>query len=273
MPVMMGNSPPLAQPSMLTLHSFVISHFSEKIRWTLRACGVPFVERALTPGLHMAITPFIGRRGSSVPIVTGDGLRVQGSDRILHRLATRGLIDSLLPDEDEARDAALLAAASHDGLGRAVMMAAYAPMLNDPREVFRVWTLAAHPAEIAVLKAVMPMMFPAFRRRFGLADDGIARARARIEATLDAIASRRGNRPYLGAAFGIEDLTVCALLAPLAGPDAHPLYGHAVFRDSIAAAVAPWAQHPTMRWVQEVYARNRGVEPADSVLLQAAGRL
>lgn len=258
---------------MLTLHSFVISHFSEKIRWTLRAAGVPFHERALTPGLHMAITPFIGRRGSSVPIVTGDGLRVQGSDRILHRLATRGLIDSLLPDEDEARDAALLAAASHDGLGRAVLMAAYAPMLDDPREVFRVWTLASNPAEIAVLKAVMPMMFPAFRRRFALTPAGIARARAKIEAALDAIAERRGHRPYLGTAFGIEDLSVCALLAPLAGPDAHPLYGHAQFRAVAADAVAPWARHPTMDWVREVYARQRGAEPADSVLSKAAARL
>jgi len=258
---------------MLTLHSFVISHFSEKIRWTLRAAGVPFVERALTPGLHMAITPFIGRRGSSVPIVTGDGLRVQGSDRILHRLATRGVIDSLLPDEDEARDAALLAAASHDGLGRAVMLAAYAPMLVDRHEVFRIWTLAANPLEATALKTALPLIFPAFRRLFALTPSGIARARARIEAALDAIAERRGHRPYLGAAFGIEDLTVCALLAPLAGPDAHPLYGHAGFRSGVADAVAPWARHPTMDWVREVYARQRTTEPADSVLVKSAQRL
>lgn len=256
---------------MLNLHSFVISHFSEKIRWTLRASGVPFVERPLTPGLHMAVTPLIGRRGSSVPILTGDGLRVQGSDRILHRLATRGLIDSLLPDEDEARDAALAAAASHDSLGRAVMMVAYAPMLDDPREVFRIWTLAAGPVEMAVLKAVMPLLFPAFRRRFALTADGIARARTQIETALDRIADRRGSRPYLGASFGIEDLSVCALLAPLAGPQAHPLYGHARF--SAANALAPWVRHPTMAWVREVYARQRGAELEDSVLLKAAARL
>lgn len=258
---------------MLTLHSFVISHFSEKIRWVLAASGVPHVEHALTPGLHMAVTPFIGRRTSTVPILTGDGLRIQGSDRILQRLATRGLIDGLLPDEDEARDAALAAAASHDGLGRAVLMAAYAPMLGDPREILRVWTLAANPVETAALKTIMPLLFPAFRRRFALTATGIARARARIEASLDAIAERRGHRPYLGTAFGIEDLTVCALLAPLAGPDAHPLYGHAQFRAAAADAVAPWARHPTMDWVREVYARQRPVEAGDSVLSKAAARL
>ncbi len=258
---------------MLTLHSFVISHFSEKIRWTLLATGVPFVERALTPGLHMAVTPFIGRHGSTVPIVTGDGLRVQGSDRILHRLATRGLIDRLLPDEDEARDEALAAAASHDGLGRAVLMAAYAPMLSDPREIIRVWTLASNAAEIAVLKAIMPLMLPAFRRRFAMNDAGIARARAKIEAALDSIAERRGNRPYLGNAFGIEDLTLCALLAPLASPDQHPLYGSPDFRAVAADSAAAWLQHPTLAWVREVYAQHRTPEPADSVLIRAAKRL
>lgn len=258
---------------MLTLHSFVISHFSEKIRWTLGACGVPFREHALTPGLHMTMTPFIGRRGSSVPIITGDGLRVQGSDRILRRLATRGLIDSLLPDEDEARDELLAAAASHEALGQAVMRAAYAPLIGDPATVLRLWTLAANPAQVLVLKSLMPLLLPMFRQRFRIDARTLAQARNGIETTLDRIAERRGNRAYLGAAFGIEDLTVCALLAPLAGPDAHPLYGHAEFRAVAADAVAPWARHPTLVWVRDVYARKRGAEPADSALVMAAARL
>ena len=258
---------------MLTLHSFVISHFSEKIRWTLRAAGVPFVEHALTPGLHVAVTPFIGRRGSSVPIITGDGLRVQGSDRILHRLATRGLIDSLLPDEDEARDDVLAATASHEALGQAVMRAAYAPMLGDPDEVLRVWTLASSPAQTLLLKGLMPLMMPSFRRRFRIDDQAVARSRSVIETTLDRVAARRGNRPYLGDRFGIEDLTICALLAPLAGPAEHPLYGHARFRATAEATVAPWTRHPTMVWVRDVYARKRNAEPADSALRMAAQRL
>ncbi len=258
---------------MLTLHSFVISHFSEKIRWTLRACGVPFIEHALTPGLHMAVTPLIGRRGSSVPIVTGDGLRVQGSDRILKRLATRGLIDSLLPDEDEARDDTLAAAAGHEALGPAVMRTIYAPLLGNPAEVLRIWSLAASPAQALLLKTLMPLLLPAFRQRFRIDDPMVAQARITIETTLDRVAMRRGNRAYLGDAFGIEDLTLCALLAPLAGPAEHPLYGHPVFRASAEAAVTAWARHPTMVWVRDVYARKREAEPADSVLVKAAARL
>lgn len=258
---------------MLTLHSFVISHFSEKIRWTLRACGVPFREHALTPGLHMTMTPFIGRRGSSVPIITGDGLRVQGSDRILRRLATRGLIDSLLPDEDEARDDLLAAAAGHEALGQAVMRTAYAPLLGDPAAVLQMWALAANPAQVVLLKALMPLLLPMFRQRFRIDARTQAQARDVIETTLDRIAERRGSRAYLGEAFGIEDLTVCALLAPLAGPAEHPLYGHPVFRASAEATVAAWTRHPTMVWVRDVYARKRGAEPAGSALLMAAARL
>lgn len=258
---------------MLTLHSFVISHFSEKIRWTLRLAGIPFVERAMTPGLHMPAALLIGRRATSVPIVTGDGLREQGSDRILARLAMRGLLDGLLPDEDEARDEALAAAARYNALGRAVMITGYAPLLADPAEVLRMWTLVASRAETALVRAAMPLLLPAFRQRFGMTGDANARARATIEAMLDETAARRGGRLYLGSAFDIEDLTLCALLAPLAGPDQHPLYGSAHFRDGVAAAIAPWRRHPTLVWVRDVYAQHRPQEPQDSVLVKAAARL
>jgi glutathione S-transferase len=257
---------------MLTLYSFVISHFSEKLRWTLRAAEVPFAERALTPGLHPPIALALGRRGTSVPVVVGDGMRVQGSDAILQRLATRGLIDTLLPDEDDARDEALAAAARHDGLGRAVMLAGYAPMLTQPDEVFRVWTLAASPIEARLLKGLMPVMLPSFRKRFGLSTAGVARARGKIEQVLDDTAARRGERPYLGHAFGIEDLTLCALLAPLAGPEQHPVYAHPRFKAGIAEAIRPWRDHPTLAWVRGVYARDRPEEPDDAPLVRAAAR-
>lgn len=258
---------------MLTLHSFVISHFSEKIRWTLQFAGIAHHEHPLTPGLHPPQTLLLGRRGTSVPIVTGEGLRVQGSDAILARLSTRGLIDRLLPDEDEPRDEALAAAASHDGLGRAVMMVGYAPLQNSPDELLRLWTLAAGPTESALLKRLLPLMLPAFRQRFEMNAEGIARARACVEASLDSIALRRSGRPWLGAGFGIEDLSICALLAPLAGPIEHPLYGHHRFREGIRDAVAPWSRHPTLDWVRRVYAQHRPAELPDSVLSRAAARL
>lgn len=258
---------------MLTLHSFAISHFSEKIRWTLRLAGIPFVERALTPGLHVPATLLIGRRATSVPIVSGDGLREQGSDRILARLAIRGLLDGLLPEEDEARDEALAGAAGYNALGRAVMITGYGPLLADPGEVFRMWTLVASRADTALLRAAMPLLLPAFRQRFAITGDANAQARATIEASLDEIAERRGGRLYLSGDFGLEDLSVCALLAPLAGPDQHPLYGSSPFRDSVAAAIAPWRRHPTLVWVRDVYARQRPQEPEGSVLVKAAARL
>lgn len=268
---MLVGEPPTGHP-MLTLYSFVISHFSEKLRWTLRAADIPFTERPLTPGLHMPVTVALGRRGTSVPIVVGDGMRVQGSDAILQRLAMRGLIDGLLPDDDEARDEALAAAARHDGLGRAVMIAGYSGLLEQPDEVYRVWTLASSRLERRLLKTLMPAMLPGFRKQFGLSSAGIVRARDTITQTLDEVAARRGDRPYLGLRFGIEDLTVCALLAPLAGPAQHPVYAHPRFRAGAADAVAPWADHPTLAWVREIYARDRPEEPDDAPLVRAAAR-
>lgn len=258
---------------MLTLYTFAISHFSEKIRWVLRLAEVPFDERALTPGLHLPVTALIGRRGSSVPVIAGDGLRVQGSDAILQRLAMRGWLDDWLPDDDDAREDALAAAAAHEPLGRAVMRVGYGPLANQPEQVHRLWTLAAGPTETALLRTLMPLLLPGFRRRFGVGEASVAQAREQVETTLDALAIRRGQRPYLGARLGIEDLTVCALLAPLAGPPEHPVYGHPAFRDGAAASAKDWQQHPTLVWVRQIYARHRPPEPADAPLVRAAARL
>ena len=41
---------------MLRLLTFVISHFSEKARWTLDLSGLDYSERYLLPGPHMLVT-------------------------------------------------------------------------------------------------------------------------------------------------------------------------------------------------------------------------
>ncbi len=57
---------------MTTLITIPFSHYCEKARWALDWCGVPYVERACLPGLHLRHTRRIG--GRTVPaLIRGDG--------------------------------------------------------------------------------------------------------------------------------------------------------------------------------------------------------
>lgn len=258
---------------MLTLHTFAISHFSEKIRWVLRVAGLPFVEVTLVPGLHMPTTLWLSRRATTVPIITGDGLRVQGSDRILARLGARFDLSAVLPDDPDEHQACLAAAAAHDALGRHVMRWVYRPLVRQPGAMLMMWTLSATPTEAFAIKQLLPVLLPGFERSFGIDDAHGAEARDGISRALDAIDRQRAGADTLGGAFTVEDLSVCALLAPLAAPAAHPIYAHPTVRALMAEAIAPWERHPTLQWVREVYARHRPLEPQQSPLMLAAARI
>ena len=49
----------------LTLYTFAMSHYSEKIRWTLDACDIPYREVCLSPAFHMGPALRMGGRGQT----------------------------------------------------------------------------------------------------------------------------------------------------------------------------------------------------------------
>ena len=68
----------------LTLYTFAMSHYSEKIRWTLDACDIPYREVCLSPAFHIGPALRMGGHGqTTLPIIQGDGYSVQDSPRIL----------------------------------------------------------------------------------------------------------------------------------------------------------------------------------------------
>ena len=68
----------------LTLYTFAMSHYSEKIRWTLDVSHIAYREVCLSPAFHIAPALRMGGRGqTTLPIIQGDGESVQDSPRIL----------------------------------------------------------------------------------------------------------------------------------------------------------------------------------------------
>jgi len=105
------------------LYTFLISHFSEKVRFALDLGGIAYEERALLPGPHILTVRRIARR-TSVPLLVHEG--EPGRDRTI----VQG--SSLILDYAEAQ----LGLASSD-------LSLAASSSREPSPVTRSWSVAS----------------------------------------------------------------------------------------------------------------------------------
>ena len=102
-----------------------------------------------------------------------------------------------------------------------------------------------------------------FRRKLRMNDANVARSRATIDAGLTWLESRikTPTQHLVGDRLTVADLTAAALLAPLACPDEHPVYGSARYRAGVAPLVGEWQERPAFAWVRAMYRNHRGNWP------------
>jgi len=249
----------LVHSGPLRLYTFSLSHFSEKIRWTLDASSIAFDESPWTPFFHV---PAALKRGgkTTVPILETTGVRVQDSTRILLWLEGNRAPFPLLPADKVERDAALAVEARFDKTGEHVVRYAYSTVLDDSESVIRFWTVDANPRQARVVRRWFPVLRWVFRRKLRIGADSVARSRAAIASSIEWLASQGvPERLYLvGDRLTVADLTAAALLAPLACPDEHPIYGSARYRAGIEPLVLEWQDSAAFRWVRAIYRLHRG---------------
>lgn len=246
----------------LRLYTFSLSHFSEKIRWALTAGGVAFEEVPWTPFFHVLRARRRGK-GTTVPVLETDDVRVQDSTRILLWLEEHRAPFALVPEERSEREAALAIEARFDEVGKHVVRFAYSRTLDDTESVARYWRTDATPWERRVIRSCFPVMRWMFRRKLRMNAANIERSRMAIESGLMWLDSQTAaGAPYLvGGRLTVADLTAAALLAPLACPDEHPIYGSARYRAGIQPLVRDWQDRPAFAWVRAMYRDHRGLWP------------
>jgi glutathione S-transferase len=243
------------------LYTFSLSHFSEKTRWMLDATGTDYREIILTPFLHVPRALWLsGRRATTVPILRADGATIQGSARILQWLAANRTPCRLLPEQAQARAKILDIEKRFDRIGAHVVRYAYSESLNDNDGIARFWTLASGPLSTAVVRGCFPLCRMVLRRARTITPVNVERARHAIGEALDWLEAEvaDGRNHLLTPTLSAADITVCALLAPLACPDQHPVYGREDYRTLMQAQLVPWGARPGLEWVRKVYREERG---------------
>jgi glutathione S-transferase len=244
----------------VVLWHFPISHYNEKVRWTLdlkrishrrRALGPDYLVRALwATGKPTLPVLFIGRRA------IGD------STRIIAALEELVPAPAVYPRDEALRRRALeLEDRLDEGLGPAVRSALVGTlfMSEDAASAVDVITTGMPPFVTTLLRSA----FPAFRRyyfhRHRIDGARVEAYRRMVLEEMDRLERERRGRDYLvGDAFSVADLTAAAMLCAIVEPP-QMQYPPAIpypaalaeFRDAVL-------RHPLAAWTGEMYRRHRG---------------
>lgn len=205
----------MTTPRLITI---LFSHFCEKARWALDACGVTYEEDGHLPLFHYLAT-IPARASRTVPALVVDGKVLPDSTDIV-AWADAQRPGTLIPERDPERADALALEDDFDRhLGPATRRWAYFHSLDDKELLARLVT-GAPRWERTLLRLTRPLAVRYLKRGLKIDAAGAARSKAKIDETFAHVGALLGDgRRYLmGDRFTVADLTFAALAAPVLLP-------------------------------------------------------
>ena len=235
-----------------------LSHFSEKVRWTLDYKRIAHRRHVL--GADYLIRAWRATGSGTLPILFLDGRAIGDSTRIIAALEERYPEPPLYPGDAAARLRALALEDYFDEeLGPALRAAMVTPLFrHDPDLALRALTTGMPDKAYQMLRPLV-RIFPAFYRfRHKISDAKLDADRATVNAALDRIEQERQGRAYLvGDAFTIADLTAAAMLSPMLQPPEiqYPLrIEQPPYLQDYRARLL---EHPATQWAAGIYRLHR----------------
>ncbi len=196
-----------------------LSHYNEKVRWTLDYKGIPHRRQVLGP--DYLIRAWKATRQGKLPILWLDGKAIADSTRILLALEERYPTPRLIP-ADAAQRARALALEDYfdENLGPALRAAIVTPLFRkDPEIALKVLTTGMPEKAFKTLRPILKVFPVYYRLRHKISDAALESDRATVAAALNRIEQERKGRAYLvGDSFTVADLTAASLLGALIQP-------------------------------------------------------
>jgi glutathione S-transferase len=241
---------------MITLYQFPISHYCEKVRWTLDYKNIKHETKNLLPGLHLSKARKLAPR-TSVPILIHDDYVVQGSDSIISYLDETFPQQSLTPANPQLKNEALEWEQFVDSeIGIHVRRCCYHILLEHPDIVIPFFGHNGPWYAKIYLWWVFPKLKKAMRKYMDINEASSEQSREKLEIAIDRLHGRLQDNAFLvGDQFTRADLSAAALLAPLCRPVKYGLNWPEPLPQSFESLVDGF--RPKINWVDEIYARYR----------------
>ncbi len=243
----------------VVLHQFAFSHFNEKARWALAHKGLAHTRETYLPGPH--ISPIKKLSGqTATPVLEMPEAVISGSAAIIAHLEQSCPHPALYPTDPVEKDAALALQQHFDAVvGPAVRTVLFSALVMEGGYLTRMFAGSKSALKRGAYRAMFPVVRPLIARGNGVADPANVQASFTVTSeTLDRVAAMTDATGFcVGEAFSVADLTVAALLAPIAGVSHPDMQRPEPMPASVAELVGRYARHPAIEWVNRIYARHR----------------
>jgi len=240
------------------LYQFAISHYCEKARWALDYKNVTYQTKNLLPGLH--ILTLRGKvNDTSLPVLHMNGSFIQGSDHIIDFLDQTISSDPLTPTHPEQRaEAEYWESFATTELAMPYGVFYYSHMLEYPHMLRRRYSQNGPWYGPLFFAVAFKQICQRLREMYNITQSSADQARERIEIALKKLEQHLQSRTYLvGDNFTRADLSVAALLSPLARPVQMAVYRSSVYPDVINDFQNHLKDTFVMQWVRQIYQTHR----------------
>jgi glutathione S-transferase len=239
------------------LYQFNFSHYCEKARWALDYKGVRYQVKILLPGLHLYTLRRIVK-DTSLPVLSMNGTHIQGSDHIIDFL-DRTITTNLLTPVDPAlrTEAQTWESFAANQLATPYAVFHYSNLLEMPDLLRQRFTQNGPWYGPLFYAVTFRRICQRIRELYNITQDSADQARATIETGLQKLEQHLHYRSYLvGDQFTRADLSVAALLSPLAMPE-QLAYNRISPYPAIAEFRTQVADSPVIQWVNGIYQTHR----------------
>ncbi len=240
------------------------SHYCEKARWALEACGVAYREEGHLPMFHVMPVKLAGG-GRTVPLLV-DGRTIVADSTPIVAWADARRPGTLLPADERDREEALRLEDELDRqLGPATRRWAYFYLL--PHEDLDQFITKDVPRwQRLAFKVARPVALGMIRRGLKIDAAGAERSRKKIDDVFALVGEllADGRRFLVGDRLSVADLTFASLAAPILFPEQ---YGVVLPpRDELPAdaldRVETWRGSRAGAFALRIYANHRRHAPA-----------
>jgi glutathione S-transferase len=248
---------------MRTLFQFPLSHYCEKARWLLDYKELDYVAKNLIPGAHRLLTRW-HTSIDTLPVLKDKKTWIGNSTEIAFYLDGVYAEKPLISHDPIQRAAIVALDKQADQLGYHVRRWMYLYLIDEPR------TMDIMMGERGFLHMFKTLLIPVIKKGvkdlYQISPEKAAKSKVHIDVLIDEIEAALlangadGQQGYLvGKQLSFADISVCAMAAPLFGPEGTPWVA-----PSNVAAPEPLEQYkaallarPFGQYVTRVYANDR----------------